>query len=110
MEKELQEQYEYARKRIKQKKVLYFHFVLLLTGSLFLFISHYFLIENAPYQWPIWAIVVWFFLFLLHFIKVYITDRFMNKDWEREQINRLMDLQQRKTEELKAKINENDLK
>jgi hypothetical protein len=31
----------------------------------------------------IWLITVWFFfIFLFHFIKVYITDRFMNKNWE----------------------------
>jgi hypothetical protein len=110
MEKELQEQYEYARKRIKQKKTLYIHFVVFLTGSLFLYISQHFLIENAPYQWPVWLIAVWCFLFILHFIKVYITDRFMNKDWEREQINRLIDLQQKKTEELKDKVNPTNIK
>lgn len=109
MEKELQEQYEYARKRIKQKKFLYFHFVLFLTASLFLFVAYYFLIPEAPYQWPIWTIVVWCFLFILHFIKVYITDRFMNKNWESEQINKLIELQQRKSAELKEKYKSNDL-
>ena len=84
--------------------------MLFLTGSLFLFIAHHFLIENAPYQWPIWAIVFWCFLFILHFIKVYITDRFLNKEWEREQINRLMEIQQRKIEELEEKIKPDDLK
>jgi hypothetical protein len=108
MEKEVQEQYEYARKRIKQKKTLYFHFVIFLTGSLFLFLSNRFLIENAPYQWPNWVIAVWCFLFILHLIKVYITDRFMNENWEREQINKLMDLQQKKTGELNAKINKDN--
>ena len=45
------------------------------------------------------------FLFILHFIKVYITDRFMNKDWEREQIERLMTLQQKKIDQLQTKTN-----
>jgi hypothetical protein len=34
----------------------------------------------------------------------------MNKEWEREQINRLMDLQQKKTEELKDKVNPINIK
>jgi hypothetical protein len=38
MEREQHELYEYAR-RIKQKKGLYFHFVLLFLASLFLFVS-----------------------------------------------------------------------
>ena len=38
IDKEQHEKYEYARKRIKQKKRLYYHFILFLVGSLF-FIS-----------------------------------------------------------------------
>ena len=49
-------------------------------------------------------ITVWLFLFILHFIKVFITDRFMNKDWEREQIDRLVTLQKKKIEQLQAQI------
>ena len=39
MKSEQHELYEYARKRIKQKKRVYFHFVLLFLASLFLFVS-----------------------------------------------------------------------
>ena len=49
---------------------------------------------------------IWFFLFILHFIKVFITDRFMNKNWERDQIDRLVALQQKKIEELQSQIND----
>lgn len=106
MEKEQHEQYEYARRRIKQKKALYFHFVLFLLGSLFLFISTNFFEIGIPSDWCIWGITIWLFIFILHFIKVYITDRFMNKNWEREQIDRLVALQQKKIEQLQTKINE----
>jgi hypothetical protein len=106
MEKEQHEQYEYARRRIKQKKGLYFHFVLLLIGSLFLFVLHnFFGIENKS-DWHLWLITLWFFIFILHFIKVYITDRFMNKNWEREQIDRLITLQQKRMDQLQTKVNE----
>ena len=105
MEKEQHELYEYARKRINQKKRLYFHFVLFLLGSLFLFIANHFLVFGFTSNWSTWVITLWFFLFILHFIKVYITDRFMNKDWEREQIERLMALQQKKIDQLQTKTN-----
>jgi hypothetical protein len=104
MEKQLHEQYEYARRRIKQKKRLYFHFVAFILGSLLLFISHNILDSAFVTQWYLWIITAWLFLFILHFIKIFITDRFMNKDWEREQIDRLVILQQRKIEQLQSKI------
>lgn len=108
MEKETYDLYVYARKRIKQKKRLYFHFVLFLLGSLFLFIANRFFDfgNTADQNWCIWAITIWLFIFMLHFIKVYITDRFMNKNWEKEQIERLIALQQKKMIQLESKIND----
>ena len=104
MEKEQHELYEYARRRIKQKKGLYFHFVLLILGSIFMFIANYFLIFGITENWAVWIITAWLFLFILHFIKVFITDRFMNKNWEREQINKLVSKQQIKIDQLQTKI------
>lgn len=108
MEKEQHEQYEYARKRIKQKKELYFHFVLFVLGSLFLFIAHRFVAIGNETKWPVWVITTWFFLFILHFIRVFITDCFMNKNWERTQIDRLIALQQKKIAHLQAQIEEDN--
>jgi hypothetical protein len=106
MEKELHEQYEYARRRIKQKKNLYFHFVVFLIGNLFMFIANHFFKVGAPRQWYIWILTGWLFLLILHFIKVYITDRFMNKSWEREQIDRLVAKQKQKINQLETKTNQ----
>jgi amino acid transporter len=103
MEKELQEQYEYARKRIRQKKVLYFHFILFLLGSLFMYVANALMEVGAPTIWYTWVIAGWLFLLILHFIKVYITDRFMNKDWERDQVNKLVTKQQNRLEKIKQK-------
>ncbi|NRT13357.1 2TM domain-containing protein [Flavobacterium sp. 14A] len=104
MEKEQHELYEYARRRIKQKKGLYYHFVVLFLVSLFLFaaIKLFTFIENPALF--IWILTGWIFLFLLHFVKVFITDRFMNKNWERDQIDRLVLLQQNKITELKDHV------
>lgn len=106
MEREQHELYEYARKRLKQKKRLYFHFVVLFIASLFLFVSTKIFNFGVNSNWYIWVITIWFFLFILHFIKVFITDRFMNKNWERDQIDRLVALQQKKIEELQLQIND----
>ena len=110
MEKELHEQYEYARRRLKQKKRLYFHFVVFVLGSLLLFLGHNFLNSNVVSDWYLWIITFWLFLFILHFIKIFITDRFMNKDWEREQIDRLVALQQKKIDQLKSQVSDEELK
>ena len=103
MEKELQEQYEYARKRIRQKKVLYFHFILFLLGSLYMYVANALMEVGAPTIWYTWVIAGWLLLLILHFIKVYITDRFMNKDWERDQVNKLVTKQQNRLEKIKQK-------
>jgi hypothetical protein len=107
MEKADHEVYEYARRRIKQKKLLYFHFVLFLILSVFLFLANKYLGIGEPTNWFMWAITFWFFLFILHFIKVYITDRFMNKNWEREQIDKLIAKQKIKIAELEEQLPDN---
>lgn len=104
METSQHEQYEYARRRIRQKKRLYFHFVLLSLGSIFLFVVNKLLHFGEPNNWYLWAITIWIFLFVLHFIKVFITDSFMNKNWERTQIDKLMAQQKRKIEQLAKNV------
>lgn len=104
MDNKQHELYEYARRRLKQKKNLYFHFVLMVIGSLFLFVVNVLLKIGEPNRWYLWIITVWVFLFILHFIKVFITDSFMNKNWEREQINKLIIKQERKIAEFQANI------
>jgi phosphotransferase system glucose/maltose/N-acetylglucosamine-specific IIC component len=104
MESTTHERYEYARKRIKQKKSLYFHCVLFLVGSLFMFIANKLMDVGQPNNWFLWISTAWFFFFILHFIKVYITDRFMNKEWERAQIDKLIIKQEIKIKELERQV------
>lgn len=98
------EQYEYARQRIKQKKKLYFHFVMLFLGSILLYVFNKILNIGEPNNWYLWAITIWVFIFTLHFIKIFITDNFMNKNWERAQIDKLITKQQLKIELLQSKV------
>ncbi len=101
MERDQHELYEYARNRIKQKKRLYFHFIVLFLGSIFLFVANNWLSFYPEKKWWIWAVTIWIFLFMLHVIKVFVTDSFMNKNWERAQIDKLMLKQNKKIEQLK---------
>jgi len=103
MENEQHEQYEYARKRLMQEKHLNYHFVVFALGCLFSFVANHFFQMGDPYQWYKWVICVWLFVFILHFINVHIKKRFMNKEWERQQIERLMLKQQNRLREIETK-------
>ncbi|GGB70634.1 hypothetical protein GCM10007424_08250 [Flavobacterium suaedae] len=104
MEKNQQELYEYARKRVKQKKRVYTHFIFFFIGSIFLFIINKWLNVQEEYDWYLWAITAWGFLFVLHFIKVFVTESFINKKWEQEQIEKLVARQERRIEQLEKKL------
>jgi hypothetical protein len=66
MEREQHELYEYARKGLKQKRVI-FHFVLLFLASLFfLFVSTKLFNFGIDSNWYIYLITAWFFIFPLH--------------------------------------------
>jgi amino acid permease len=101
MEVNQHELYEYARKRIKQKKRLYLHFIIFILGSIFLFVSNNWLNFYPDRNWWIWIVSIWVFIFLFHLIKVFVTDSFMNKNWERTQIDKLILKQNKKIEQLK---------
>jgi phosphotransferase system glucose/maltose/N-acetylglucosamine-specific IIC component len=106
MDKEQQELYENARNRLRQKKLLYYHFVFLIIGSIFLFVINVLLKFGAPDLWYIWVCTCWVFLFVIHFIKVFIINRFMNKEWERDQINRLIQKQKNKIADISNKTSQ----
>jgi len=110
MEKNQQELYEYARKRVKQKRRVYLHFILFFVSSVFFFIINKILKIDPDDDWYLWAITAWGFIFVLHFIKVFVTESFINKTWEREQIEMLIARQERRIEQLEKKLqNENIL-
>lgn len=103
-EKEIIEQYEYARARIKQKKRLYYHIVVFGLSSAFLYLLQFFIDSAILKDLYIWLILLWFVLLIYHFIKVYITDKFMNKRWEKIQIDRLMKKQQQRLKTLEENL------
>ncbi len=72
---------EKAQKRVRQKKKLFSHFVMFLIGSILLVLANKILKYGDAYDWSVWAILVWFFLLSLHTFNVFVTHKFMGKDW-----------------------------
>lgn len=100
---------EHAQARVRQKKKLYRHFVLFLAGAILLIVINELLgigkeVKIFGKDWFIWAILLWVFFFLVHFINVFVLHRFMNKAWEEEQINKLIKKQQDRIAELEEKV------
>ncbi|PZW41468.1 2TM domain-containing protein [Mesonia algae] len=100
---------ENAQRRIKQKKRLTAHFVVFLAGSILFIILNLVLKfgENfRPFNtdWFVWAILAWFFFLLIHFINVFLINTFMGKEWEEKQLEKLVEKQQLKIEQLQQKV------
>ena len=103
------EMLEYAQKRIRQKKFLYYHFVLFLfVSAIVLSLGYVFNIASdiilLEYSWYFWVIFSWFFLFIFHVFNVYVTGRFINKSWIKNQKNKLIKIQKLEIENIKAKM------
>ena len=106
IDKDQLELIENAQKRIKQKKRLYIHFVIFLIGAVFLILANTVLgigkdFTIAGVDWFVYAILAWLFLFAYHFFNVFITNKFMGKDWEKQQLDKLVNQQQLRIEKLK---------
>ncbi len=104
LDQEQHELLETAQRRIKQKKRLYTHFVVFLIGSVFLILINKILKYWEEYDWFLWAITLWAFLFALHVFNVFVTQRFMGRDWERKQREKLVAKQKERIAELQREI------
>ncbi|MCX2681659.1 2TM domain-containing protein [Galbibacter sp. EGI 63066] len=104
VDEEQHELLENAQSRIKQKKRLYYHFVIFLIGSVFMIIANKILKYGENLNWFVWAIMIWAFLFIIHFINVFITHKFMGKEWERKQREKLVVKQKTRIAKLQEEI------
>ena len=98
------ELYEKARKRTKQKKRLFFHFVLFLVGSAFFVLLNKVIKFHPEIDWYVWAIFAWLVLLILHFVNVFVMNRFFGKDWERLQTEKLIEKHKEKLNKLEVKL------
>ena len=100
---------ERAQGRIRQKKRLYYHFVVFLAGAILLIILNEGLGIGKTFtildkDWFIWAILLWVFLLLIHVINVLFLGRFLNKAWEEEQLNRLVKKQKDRITRMEERV------
>jgi len=106
---EQRELYENARKRAKQKKRLFQHFVVFLVGAVFLIILNVVIgyqesFKPLGYNWFVWAVLLWTLLFLVHFFNVFIVNSFMGKEWEAKQVDKLVKKQKEKIAILQKQV------
>jgi len=98
--------YEKARKRVQQKKRFYIHFILYLLGASVLYgltLIKGFNLENNPLI-IIGIIGLWTLILLLHFIKVFVTSKFFDDEWERNQTEKLIKKHEKKVLQLEQKL------
>src|SRR5690606_18413700 len=112
IDKDQMELIENAQKRVRQKKRLYAHFVVFLIGAIFLIILNLAIgvgegVTFFGKDWFVFAILVWLFLFIYHLFNVFVTHKFMGKEWEQKQLDTLVDKQKQRISELQAKVSTN---
>ena len=109
---EQKELIENAQTRLRQKKRLYYHFVLFLAGAIVIILINLALGIGKDFTplgrpWFVWAILLWSFFFLVHLINVFVLGSFMNKKWEDAQVEKLIQKQQDKIAKLQEQIDAN---
>lgn len=107
IEAEQREQYDYARRRIKQKKNLMRHFIAFLAGcTLIIIVNPVLGYGNEIFfqDWYIWAILIWAFIFIIHCLNVFLLNTFMGKEWENKQLEKLKIKQAERIAELQKKV------
>ena len=102
---------ENAQARVRQKKRLYQHFVFFLAGAILLIVVNKVLHVGEDFKildidWFVWAILFWTFFFLVHLINVTLMSSFMNKEWEKKQLDRLVSKQKVRIAELEEQVQE----
>lgn len=116
IDKEQLELIQNAQQRIKQKKRLYVHFVIFLIGAIFLILANTVLgigkdVQIIGIDWFVFAIYAWLFLFAYHLFNVFVTHKFMGKNWENQQLERLVAKQKKRIAQMKEQfIKEETLK
>ena len=109
IDKEQLELIQNAQRRVKQKKRLYIHFVIFLIGALLLVVANTVLgigkdIKIFELDWFVIAILAWLFIFLYHLFNVFVINKFMGKEWEQQQLDKLVDKQQLRIEKIKTEL------
>ncbi|NNK83593.1 MAG: Pr2TM family membrane protein [Flavobacteriaceae bacterium] len=97
---------QHAQKRVRQKKGLYNHFIFFLIIGTCLIILNLVLGFGSDFKilnqdWFVIVLLLWLLMLFYHFIRVYVTHKFMGSEWEKKQIEKLTAKQQERINQLK---------
>lgn len=100
---------EKAQARARQKRRLYQHFILFLIGAALLIVLNLVFevgqdIRPLGLDWFFWIIIFWGIILFLHIFNVFVTNKFLGKDWEDRQVDRLVEKQKERIGKLEKKI------
>ncbi|MBT8257098.1 MAG: dihydrofolate reductase [Bacteroidia bacterium] len=109
VDQEQLELFKTAQRRIKQKRRLYYHFIVFLIGAVLLILANTVLGIGQDFtlfgrEWFVFAIGLWILLLLYHILSVFIINRFLGKEWEQQQLDKLVSIQQQKIDKIKKKL------
>jgi len=98
-----------AQRRIKQKKRFYSHAIVFFIFALLLYTFNVGLgfaddIKIATLPWSVIIIILWLVMLFWHFLNVYLFQAFMGKDWEQQQLDKLVAKQQMRIEKIKTEL------
>ena len=83
------------------------HFIVFLGGSIIAIILDLIMGIGDEFfikHWFAWFILIWAFILLIHFFNVFILNRFMGKEWEDRQLEKLKAKQEKRILKLQQKV------
>lgn len=92
-----------AKKRIQQKKMVYYHWVIFILGVIFVGLGAKLtgkFQESSSYHLYVYTMVFWAFLVSFHTVKVFVLNSVLGKEWETEQRQKLVLLQKTKIQKI----------
>ncbi len=75
-----------------------------MVGSVFFIVLNKVINFKPEYDWFVWAIFIWLFILTLHFLNVFVMNRFFGKEWVRVQTEKLVEKHQKKLENLEKSL------
>lgn len=105
---------ENAQRRIKQKKRLYLHFIFFLVVSVLIIVANLVLgiadtFKPFGVDWFVIVITLWLIFLLYHAFNVFVTNKFLGKEWEQNQLEKLVAEQRERIEKIKSELKKEDL-
>jgi hypothetical protein len=74
------------------------------VGSAFFVLLNKVIKFHPEIDWYVWAIFAWLVILILHFINLFVMNRFFGKDWERLQTEKLIQKHKDKLDKLEVKL------